>query len=290
MSNTEINWENIPSALRCERRIRICLKCGFDLMTKQMGLASRTAYSEMKKFIPEAVSFRAEAQRPLFRGPEAAMPCPYCNAAKRWVATLRAIEIDRHRDLAKPVKQLLAAIKRKPDEYTIVKDTRTPVQVFSDWLERTSLGLNFEGEMWLRDAAIAYLQRCEPLSDWSGVENVRRILLSRRLEKGSERDGNRLYVALVPYGDVLVVQYLLGRTHLHGALTFEGRLTAFEFFHRLRRLGYLERRSLEADDPSSLLESAVAGLSEEGEIKPYMIIDRSSYLKQLKTVYEKMKK
>jgi len=34
----------------------------------------------------------------------------------------------------------------------------------------------------------------------------------------------------------------------------------------------------------------VAGLSEEGEIKPYLIIDRSSYLKQLKAVYDKMKR
>jgi hypothetical protein len=87
-----------------------------------------------------------------------------------------------------------------------------------------------------------------------------------------------------------VVQYLLGRTHLHGALTFEGRLTAFEFFHRLRRIGYLEKRGIDANDSSAFFENAISSLAEDGEIKPQTIIDRSSFLTQLKLLYDKMKK
>lgn len=258
-------------------------------MTRQMGLAPQTVYRQMKKFVPESASFRSQPQRPLFLSSEAKAVCPFCGAPKRWIGTVRAIEIDAHRDALKLVKRSLGVIKRKGDAFTIVKDLRTPVQVFSDWLERTSHALHFDGEMWLRDAAIAYLRRSAPTADWTDVENVRRVSLSRRLDEGWEREGNRLYLAPTLYGDVLVIQYLLGRTHLHGALTFEGRLTAFEFFHRLRRLGYLEKRGIDSADPESLLENAIAKLAEEGEIKPYLIIDRGAFLKQLKSVYNKLK-
>lgn len=290
MAQSAIAWEDIPPQLLNERLLRLCLKCGFDLMTKQMGLAPRTAFSEMKKFVPDTPSFWSpEPQRPLFRHPEDKVPCPYCEAAKRWVATLRLVEIEAHEDIAKQAKKLLAAIKKKTEVYAIVNDTRTSVQVFSDWLERLSQRLNFEGEMWLRDAAIEFLRRRQPLADWTGVENIRRIFLSHRVPDGWERTDNRLYLAPALYADVLVVQYLLGRAHMHGALTFEGRLTPFEFFHRLRRLGYLEQRGIEADDPSSALEGAVAKLAETGAIKPHLVIDRAAYLDQLQAVYDKMK-
>lgn len=282
-------FEEIPDSLRSKRSLRVCLKCGFNLLTKQMGLAPRTAYTEMRKFVPELSAFRANPQRPGFLSDATSLRCPYCDAPKRWIASIFALEIDAHREIRKLVRELHTAAKRKPDEYFIAKDTRSLVQLFSDWLERTSPGLNFDGEMWLRDAAVAYLKRHEPTADWSGIENVARVLLSRRLEEGWEREGNRLYLTPSLYGDVLVIQYLLGRTHLHGALTYEGRLTAFEFFHRLRRLGYLEKRGIDADDPSAVLENAIAKLAEDGEIKPHTIIDRTSFLAQLKSLYEKVK-
>src|SRR2546428_12445063 len=106
MAQSAIAWEDIPPQLLNERLLRLCLKCGFDLMTKQMGLAPRTAYSEMKKFVPDPAAFRQEPQRPLFRSVEAGVPCPYCGAAKRWVATVRAIEIDAHKEIAKQAKKL----------------------------------------------------------------------------------------------------------------------------------------------------------------------------------------
>jgi len=289
MAQAAIDWGAIPPQLLNERSLRLCLKCGFDLMTKQLGLAPRTAYSEMKKFVPDPAAFRSEPQRPLFRSVEAGVACPYCGAAKRWVATVRAIEVEAHLDVAKPAKKLLAAVKKHPDKYAVVKDPRTPAQVLSDWLERLSQRLNFEGEMWLRDAGVEYLRRREPMADWTGVENIRLIFLSRRLDSGWDREGDRIYLAPALYGDVLVIQYLLSRTHLHGALTLEGRLTPFEFFHRLRRIGYLEKRGIEAADPGTALEGAVAKLAEEGEIKPQLIIDRCAYLDQLKTIYDKVK-
>lgn len=282
-------WAEIPPSLRAERILCVCLKCGFDLLTRQMRLAPRTAYTEMRKYVPELSAFRGNPPRPAFLSSEKTPSCPYCDAPKRWVASITALELDAHSAIRKLTRELTAAAKKK-DEYVIAKDPRSPVQVFSDWLERVSLTLNFEGEMWLRDAAIAYLERHQPTAEWEEIENIARIFLSRRLESGWEREGNRLYVSPVLYGDILVVQYLLGRTHLHGALTFEGRLTAFEFFHRLRRIGYLERRGIDAEDSSALLENVISRLAEDGEIKPQTIIDRTSFLAQLKALYDKMKK
>jgi hypothetical protein len=290
MPRSVINWEDIPESLLSERTVKVCLKCGFDLMTKQLGLARRTAYTEMRKFAPASADFRRQLERPLFTGSPRKVRCPYCDAAKRWIATIRLLGIDEHREARKNIRPLLTALKTKPEEYITLKENRSAVDVFSDWLERTSLGLDFEGEMWLRDAAIAYLQRREPMADWSDAENINHIFLSRRLDEGWERVGNRLYLSPALYGDVLVVQYLIGRTHLHGALTFEGRLTPFEFFHRLRRLGYLEKRGIAANDPGSLLEAAIEALAAVGEIKPRYVIDRTDYLKQLKTLYDGMKK
>jgi hypothetical protein len=290
MKTLETIWNEIPPSLRAMRALRVCLKCGFDLLTRQMRLAPRTAYTEMRKYVPELSAFRANPPRPAFLSSEKAPGCPYCEAPKRWVASIIALELDGHTAIRKQTRDLIAAAKKKTEAYVVAKDTRSSVQVFSDWLERVSFSLNFEGEMWLRDAAVAYLERHEPTAEWEDIENVARIFLSRRLESGWEREGNRLYVAPSLYGDILVVQYLLGRTHLHGALTFEGRLTGFEFFHRLRRLGYLEKRGIEVDDPSAFLEDIIASLAGDGDIKPHTIIDRSSFLAQLKSLYDKLKK
>lgn len=290
MAKAAINWDDVPQALLRERSVQVCLKCGFDLMTRQMGLAARTAYTEMRKFVPASSNFQGRMDRPLFQSSKRKTRCPYCDAANRWVTTIRKIEIDEHRDARKPIRALLASIKKKPAEYSILKEARSSVEVFSDWLERTSSDLDFESEDWPLEAARAFLQRREPSADWSDIHDIKRIQLSRRTENDWEKVGSRIFVSPSLYGDLLVVQYLLSKTHLHGALTFEGRLTLFEFFHRLRRLGYLESKSIQADDPSTMLESAIASIAGEGDIKPHLVIDRTAYLDQLKGLYDGMKK
>ena len=290
MAKAAIKWDDVPPALLSERSVQVCLKCGFDLMTRQMGLAARTAYSEMKKFVPASSNFQGRADRPLFPSSKRKRKCPYCDAARSWITTIRKIEIDEHRDARKPIRAVLASIKKKPAEYSILKEARSPVEVFSDWLERTSSNLDFESEDWPLDAALAFLERREPGADWSDIHEVTRIQLSRRTENDWEKAGSRIFVSPSLYGDLLVVQYLLSKTHLHGALTFEGRLTLFEFFHRLRRLGYLESKGIQADDPSTMLESAIASIAGEGDVKPHFVIDRSAYLDQLKNLYDGMKK
>jgi hypothetical protein len=291
MTRVAINWDSIPSQFLYERPLRVCLKCGFDLLTRQMNLAARTAYSEIRKFAPDADAFRhQETQRPFFRSAQAAVSCPYCEATKRWVTTIRSVQIEEHPDLKKTVKALLTALKKKDEQYTLVKETRTPLQILADWLERQAHQCHFENDDWLRKAAMDYLKRREPLQDWEAMAKVRRVLFSNRLSEGYELSGNSLFLSPLLYGNVLVVQYLLSRTHSHGAHTFEGRLTAFEFYQRLRRSGWLHKQNLHAEDAGEALEGAVARLAEEVPFKTHFVIDRTAFLDQLKTLYDKMKK
>src|SRR4030095_3740038 len=158
----------------------------------------------MRRFVPASSNFQGRMDRPLFQSKRKTR-CPYCDAANRWVTTIRRIEIDEHRDARKPIRALLASIKKKRAEYSILKEARSSVEVFSDWLERTSSALDFESEDWPLEAALAFLQRREPSADWSDIHEVKRIQLSRRTENDWEKVGSRIFVSPSLYGDLLVV-------------------------------------------------------------------------------------
>src|SRR5678815_3401368 len=200
MAKAAINWDDVPEALLSERSVQVCLKCGFDLMTRQMGLAARTAYTEMRKFVPASGNFQGRMDRPLFQSSDPKSRCPYCDAAKRWVTTIRRIEIDEHRDARKPIRALLASIKKKPAEYSILKEAKSSVEVFSEWLERVRSNLDFESEDWPLDAALAFLERRDPGADWSDNHEIKRIQISRRTETDWEKVGSRIFVSPSLYG------------------------------------------------------------------------------------------
>src|SRR5687768_9836611 len=67
----------------------VCLACIFDVFTKQLKMAPRTAYSEVKRYTPAIAELTAEhPSRPFFHSDEKNPRCPYCNSAKRWHARL----------------------------------------------------------------------------------------------------------------------------------------------------------------------------------------------------------
>ena len=76
---------------------------------------------------------------------------------------------------------------------------------------------------------------------------VERVQVSRQIAGDWQHEKRWLYVSPVLYGDVLLIQHLLSRSHLHGGRTFEGRLTLQEFMKRLRRIGYFEARQIKGD-------------------------------------------
>ena len=49
--NRELDFSGFPPGTITEYTTLICLACIFDIFTKQIGLAPRSAYSEIKRYI-----------------------------------------------------------------------------------------------------------------------------------------------------------------------------------------------------------------------------------------------
>ena len=291
MKKPEISFDSIPSSSISETRLKICLKCAFDFFTKQLKVAPRTAYSELKKHVPEQSDFTgASTARPHFIDEEGELThCPYCNGPKRWFAEFLALRIDAHESFEKQRKKLWTALKKDPDRYTLWHPERTQMQIFSEWLERLKRHIDFDNDQWLLGVAIEQVKRAAPSNDWDEAlaGGVRRVQLSRQAEDGWSYEKGWLYVSPHLYGDVLMVQHLLSRSHSHGGRTFEGRLTLQELIARLRRIGYFDTKGITTRDPYEAFELAIAALVASGPQAVYYAVDRSDYLAKLKSTYEK---
>ena len=286
----ELSFEMIPRSLVFETTLTLCLKCAFDFFTKQLKLAPRTAYSELKKHVPEESDFTGAAtSRPHFFESSGVDRCPYCNAAKRWFARFKAIRIDQHPSVEKDRKKLWSALKKDSERFALWTHPKTPGEIFSEWLDRLKRRSNLDGEDWLLPVAVEAAQRNHPSSDLDSAvgSGVQRVQISRHLDSDWSYSNGWLYVGPAVYGDILLVQYLISRSHLHGGRTLEGRLTLQELMTRLKRIGYFEAREIQFTDLYQTLEESVAKLVASGPTAVYYAVDRSDYMKQLRTVYDK---
>jgi hypothetical protein len=290
MKNSATSFAVIPASAVSETRLNICLKCAFDLFTKQLKLAPRTAYVELRKHVPEETDFTgASTTRPHFFADPEITHCPYCNGAKRWFATFKAYRIDAHPSFEKARKKLWTALKKDPQRYELWQPERTQMQIFSEWLDRLKRTTDFESDDWLLYVAIETIKRAAPPNDWESMlqTGIRRVQLSREVESDWHYEKQWLYVSPALYGDVLIIQHLLSRSHQHGGRTFEGRLTFQEFINRLRRIGYFESKQIKGDDAQENFELAIQRIVASGPAAVYYAVDRSEYLEKLKSVYEK---
>src|SRR5207253_9989599 len=84
---------------------------------------------------------------------------------------------------------------------------------------------------------------------------------SSRLPEGCKRDGDRLFLAPSLYSEALLIQYLVSRSHAHGGLTLDGRLTLMDLIRRLRYYGYLDRIGITERDPGEVFEKLIDHLA-----------------------------
>ena len=282
------DWSDFPPGTVTEYTQLLCLACIFDIFTAQMGLAPRTAYSEIKRHSPTVEELTARSsQRPYFSSEEKNPRCPYCNSAKRWHARLdtRRIEGGKGTDAAR--RALLKSLPKSEDQFQLIETKSTRRATFFEWLDALGRALDFETDAWLIEATRAFLERSEPKTDWAAAfEGVRAVRRSNRLEEGWERDGARLFLAPALYNGVLLVQYLVSRSHKHGGRTFEGRLTLMELVRRLRYSGHLDAQGITERDQFDVLEKLVEHLTGgDGAVKLYYVVDRRDFLEKVKTVY-----
>src|SRR6185436_14617475 len=92
----------------------VCLACTFDIFTTQLGLAPRTAYSEIKKYAPTIAELTAsKAVPPFFDSEEKNPRCPYCKAAKRWHAQFETVRIEGGRATDAARRSVIKALPQK---------------------------------------------------------------------------------------------------------------------------------------------------------------------------------
>jgi hypothetical protein len=284
----ELDLSGFPPGTLSEYSTLACLACIFDIFTKQLGLAPRTAYSEIRRHSPSVQELTsAQAVRPYFDSEEKNPHCPYCNSAKRWHARFDTYRIEGSKTTDAARRVLIKSLPKAEDQFQVIETKSDRRTLLFEWLDTMGRNLDFEDDDWLIEATRAFLERVEPKTNWAEVfEGVRAVRRSQRLEEGWERDRDRLFLAPALYNDALFIQYLVSRSHKHGGSTFEGRLTLMELVRRLRYSGHLLAQGITERDQFDVLEKLVEHLAGgEGTVKLYHIVDRRDFLEKVKTVY-----
>lgn len=286
----ELDLSAFPPGTVTEYSTLVCLGCIFELFTSQLGLAPRTAYSEIKRYAPSIEELTApRAARPFFDSEEKHPHCPYCNAAKRWHARLDTFRIEGGKSTDAARRALAKSLPTKDNQFQFIETKSDRRILFFDWLDTQRSNLDLDDDSWLIDATRAFLERLEPKNNWSEVfADLRAVRRSQRLEEGWEREGSRLFLAPSIYNEVLIVQYLISRSHTPAGHTFEGRITLVELIRRLRYSGYLGANEITESDQFEILERLVEKLSGgSARTRLYYVVDRRDFLEKVKSVYSR---
>ncbi len=283
-----------PESVTSSERL-LCVACVWQIFTRAMNLAPKTALAEMKSYTPSFEELTsAEAVRPFFEAPDKDhQPCPYCGSPAKWQARIATHRIESGKATDTLRRNLVKSLPTSDDQFVVLEQKATQQHAFFEWLEKISVSLDLEDPAWLRDVSLHYLSRKDPKVNWqaefAGVHFIRR---SRRLgpdqeaaAKSWEVENGRLYLAPMLFDELLLVQYLLSRSQLAGGLTLERRYTLPELWHRLRHSGYLRSIGVRADNPSDALEQMLAHLSGgEASARYYYIVDRREHLQRVKAL------
>jgi hypothetical protein len=283
----ELDFSDFPPGTVTEYTTLVCLACIFDIFTKQLGLAPRSAYSEIKRYAPSIQELTSRiAVRPFFDSGDKHPRCPYCNAAKRWHARLDTCAIEGGKTTDAPRRALFKLLQKKGERFQVLELKSNRREAFFDWLDTLRISMDFSSSDWLIESTRAYLERREPKTEWETTFTaVRAVRPSSRLSEGWELDGNRLFLAPDLYNEVLLVQYLVSRSQEHGGRTLEGRLTLIELIRRIRRGGYLNSHGISTTDQFETLDRLVDEVAGSGNLKLYYVVDRREFLEKVKAVY-----
>jgi hypothetical protein len=259
----ELDLKDFPPGTITEFTTLVCLACIFDIFTKQLGLAPRTAFSEVKRHTPtiEELTSRT-ATRPYFDSEEKSPHCPYCGSAKRWLARFDTYCIEGGKTTDAPRRALLKKLPKADEQFLVLEKKSDSRAVFFEWLDTLGQSLELDDESWLLDATRRYLERREPKTKWDEVfDELRAVRRSSRLSEGWERDSARLFLSPSLYSEALLIQYLVSRSHAHGGMTLEGRLTLMELIRRLRYSGYLDQIGITDREPGEVFEKLIDHLA-----------------------------
>jgi hypothetical protein len=276
----ELDLRAFPAESIESKTIGLCLACALDVLTRHMGLSPDRAMTEIRKYSPRLDELSATSlARPYLEWP--ADECPFCGAPKKWHAPLTILRIEGGKASDAARRALLKEIGESA-KFAIIEEKSTQRDALYSWLLKTGENLDLDSSGWLLDATLHWLGRRLPKEDWSEIfKYIRYVKRSRRLDDGFEVANPVLYLAPMLFDEVLLIQYLLSRSHKAGGLTFEGRLTLQDLFYRLRRGGYLKHAGITAGNPADALEQLLEMQGGEGRLKFHYIVDRRELLSRL---------
>src|SRR5438128_1114624 len=139
----ELDLSDFPPGTVTEYTTLVCLACIFDIFTKQLGLAPRTAFSEVKRHAPtiEELTSRG-ATRPYFDSEEKHPHCPYCGKPGRWLARFDTYCIEGGRTTDPPRHALIKKLPKSGDQFLIIEKKSESRAVFFEWLDTTGVELD----------------------------------------------------------------------------------------------------------------------------------------------------
>jgi hypothetical protein len=258
----------------------------WDVFTRHLKLAPRTARVEIKRYTPSISELCAPTlTRPWFSRP-AQNPCPYCGSSSKRLARFDVYRIEGGKATDTLRRALLKSLPRSDNQVVVLEEKDTHQHAFYEWLDKISTSLDLDDPAWLREASRYYLARKQPGIDWQEIfGEIHSIRRSRRLENGWEVEKGRLFLAPTLFDELLLVQYLVSRSHRAGGLTLEGRFTLAELFTRLRNGGYLRALDIQAHNPADALEQLVNYIGGgDAPIRHYYLVDRRNFLEKQKNL------
>jgi hypothetical protein len=263
----ELDLSEFPRGSVTEFTTLVCLACIFDIFTKQLGLAPRTAFSEIKRHTPTVEELTSrQTMRPYFDSDETSPHCPYCGSAKRWLARFDTYCIEGGKTTDAARRNFLKKLPTAADQFLLIEKKSDSRAVLFEWLDTLGVNLDLNDPSWLLEVTRMYLVRRDPKTNWDEVfEGATAVRRSSRITEGWERDGARLFLAPNLYGEAILIQYLVSRSHAHGGLTLEGRITLMELIRRLRYFGYLEHVGIAERDPGEVIEKLIDHLAAKRE-------------------------
>jgi hypothetical protein len=280
-----LDLSGFPAESLVTRTVGLCLACALDVLTRHLGLSAERAQAQIRRYSPTLEELSTTSLvRPFLELPSAA--CPYCGAPPKWHAPLTIVKIEGGKSTDTARRALVKRIGES-GKFTILEEKSTERDALYSWLSNTGANLDLDSPGWLIEAARHWLGRRLPKEEWTEVfKQVRFVRRSRRLEDGFEIEGPRLFLAPVLFDEILLIQYLLSRSHKAGGQTFEGRLTLQDLFHRLRGGGYLRRMGIVAGNAADALEQLLEMQGGEGRVKFHYVIDRTGFLERLAELKE----
>lgn len=280
----ELDLSPFPAESVQSKTLGLCLACALDVLTRHMGLSPEKAMAEIRKYSPGLPELTAASpSRPYLELP--ADECPSCGAPPKWHAPLTIVKIEGGKAADTARRALVKTIGENPS-FTIIEEKSTERQALYSWLSQIGASLDLDSTSWLMEAARHWLGRRLPKEDWGEVfQQVHFVRRSKRLtEDQFEVASPGLYLAPLLFDEILLIQYLLSRSHKAGGLTFEGRLTLQDLYHRLRGGGYLRRVGINAGNAADALEKLLEMQGGDERVKFHYIVDRRPLLSRLEAV------